>query len=371
MASAAMNTIRQSRSALDKGLLLRPPNLRLSGSRLEELQASRCLPEHLRTNSHDITSRRSFTSVVPREFPRPSRSLRSPRWINTRQTGRTTRTDKSDAENGTLSGGSTHSSNFQSHDLDSDVRLNENDDNRGSSSSSASSSSTSSSGGSDDNNSSSSSSPPPRESLPVTSAISKQSVPEHYPQVLALPIARRPLFPGFYKAVVIRNAAVVAAIKEMMKRGQPYLGAFLLKDEQADSDVISDINSVHHVGVFAQITSVFSATGGAAKDGEETKEEGLTAVLYPHRRIKLTGFVNKGDGSSAVGLQDIDETSEGPITPPPSPVPLSSNPDLSHSENDTSQQRSNPPHPRECISSSVCHYADHMLHSPITNVISP
>ena len=72
---------------------------------------------------------------------------------------------------------------------------------------------------------------------PPSTSVSKRSVPEFYPQVLALPITRRPLFPGFYKAVVIRNPAVVAAIKEMMKRGQPYIGAFLLKDENADSDM--------------------------------------------------------------------------------------------------------------------------------------
>lgn len=357
MASTAMNTLRNSRSALDKGLLMRHPNLRLAGPRLEELTATRCISEHLCTKTHCITSRRSFTSVSPREFPRPSRSLRSPRWINTRQNGRTSRTDKSDAEDKTLASGSTHSTGFQSHDLDSDIRLSENDDSRGPSSSSASSSSANSNGGGDDSNSSSSS-PPPREPLPVSSAISKQSVPEHYPQVLALPIARRPLFPGFYKAVVIRNPAVVAAIKEMMKRGQPYLGAFLLKDEQADSDVISDINSVHHVGVFAQITSVFSAASGAAKDGEEAKEDGLTAVLYPHRRIKLTGLVNKGDGSSAVGLQDIDEASEASMT---LPARISSTPDLPHSEIDTSQQKSTPPHPRETFTSvNVCHLTDHM-----------
>ena len=72
---------------------------------------------------------------------------------------------------------------------------------------------------------------------PPSTALSKRSVPDIYPQVLALPITRRPLFPGFYKAVVIRNPAVVAAIKEAVKRGQPYIGAFLLKDENADSDM--------------------------------------------------------------------------------------------------------------------------------------
>lgn len=114
-------------------------------------------------------------------------------------------------------------------------------------------------------------------------SLSKPSVPEVYPQVLALPITRRPLFPGFYKAVVIKNPHVTAAIKELLKRGQPYVGAFLLKDDEFDVDTITDIDQVYKVGVFAQITSVFPANG-SGKDGEEA---GLTAVLYPHRRIRI------------------------------------------------------------------------------------
>lgn len=155
--------------------------------------------------------------------------------------------------------------------------------------------------------------PPPDPPTPPQTSISKQSVPEVYPQVLALPIARRPLFPGFYKAVVVRNPAVVAAIKEMMRRGQPYLGAFLLKDEHTDSDVISDINSVHPVGVFAQITSVFTAGGK-----EDDKEEGLTAVLYPHRRIRITELV-KGGGAK---VEDSEESLPTPPPEPMSPAPL-------------------------------------------------
>jgi Lon-like ATP-dependent protease len=161
--------------------------------------------------------------------------------------------------------------------------------------------------------------PPPPSAPPASTTITKQSVPEIYPQVLALPIARRPLFPGFYKAVVVRNPAVVAAIKEMMKRGQPYLGAFLLKDDSTDSDIITDINSVHDVGVFAQITSVFAANTPGGKDGTGV-EEGLTAVLYPHRRIRITELVKAGGGvaPSVVGLQA--EEGEALPTPPASPV---------------------------------------------------
>lgn len=148
-----------------------------------------------------------------------------------------------------------------------------------------------------------------------STSLSKQSVPEVYPQVLALPITRRPLFPGFYKAVVIRNPAVVSAIKEMMKRGQPYLGAFLLKDDDADSDIITDVNSVYPVGVFAQITSTFPAGGSKGKDGRGKdgdaatgEEEGLTAVLYPHRRIRITELMApRTDKASQAVVHDIQE----------------------------------------------------------------
>ncbi|KAG2093788.1 Lon protease C-terminal proteolytic domain-containing protein [Suillus cothurnatus] len=190
------------------------------------------------------------------------------------------------------------------------VKLEGADDESPAGSSAQSSSPPSSSSGGD---SSDGSDPPPSpQPTPTPSSIAKQSVPEVYPQVLALPIARRPLFPGFYKAVVVRNPAVVAAIKEMMKRGQPYLGAFLLKDEHTDSDVITDINSVHPVGVFAQITSVFAANSGTGDD----KEEGLTAVLYPHRRIKITELIKAGEHTSTAKVQEETQT----VTPPPTPT---------------------------------------------------
>ncbi|KAG1725484.1 Lon protease C-terminal proteolytic domain-containing protein [Suillus paluster] len=192
------------------------------------------------------------------------------------------------------------------------VKLESADDESPAGSSGQSSPPPSSSSGGDSSDGSDPPSPSPQPT-PTPSSIAKQSVPEVYPQVLALPIARRPLFPGFYKAVVVRNPAVVAAIKEMMKRGQPYLGAFLLKDEHTDSDVITDINSVHPVGVFAQITSVFAANSGTGDD----KEEGLTAVLYPHRRIKITELVKAGEHTSTANVQEETQT----VTPPPSPSP--------------------------------------------------
>jgi Lon-like ATP-dependent protease len=138
--------------------------------------------------------------------------------------------------------------------------------------------------------------------------IAKPTVPDVYPQVMAIPIAKRPLFPGFYKAVTIRDPNVSAAITEMIKRGQPYVGAFLFKDDTAtDKDVIDTMDDVHEVGVFAQVTSAFPVHG---------EEHSITAVLYPHRRIKMSALMPptrdqpRDQSPSTVEVKEVKETKE-------------------------------------------------------------
>ncbi|KAJ6497613.1 ATP-dependent protease La [Mycena sanguinolenta] len=243
------------------------------------------------TSRVTLDSLRHFSVSRP-AFAQPTRIVEYPRWIN----------PKRGAE---------------------DVSLDAPEDESPSSSSSDSGSSSAGSSGGNGGEDGGDAPPPPKDPPPPQGSIAKQSVPEVYPHVLALPIARRPLFPGFYKAVVVRNPAVVAAIKDMVKRGQPYLGAFLLKDENTDSDVITDISAVHPVGVFAQITSVFTAAG----EGEG--EEGLTAVLYPHRRVVITDLLKAGMAKvETVAPEDPQSVTsppppEPPVDPPPGPVQTS------------------------------------------------
>ena len=136
-------------------------------------------------------------------------------------------------------------------------------------------------------------------------AISKPSIPEIYPQVMAIPIAKRPLFPGFYKAITVRDPNVIAAIQEMLRRGQPYVGAFLFKDEGSDKDIIESMDEVHNVGVFAQITSAFPVTG---------ETESLTVVLYPHRRIKVSKLMPPKNSTDppAPPVIDVKDVGEKP-----------------------------------------------------------
>lgn len=136
-------------------------------------------------------------------------------------------------------------------------------------------------------------------------ALTKPIVPEIYPQVMAIPITKRPLFPGFYKAVTIKDPNVAAAITDMIKRGQPYVGAFLFKDENADGDIIQSADEVHDVGVFAQITSAFPMNTGTGTS--------LTAILYPHRRIRLSEVLPPSAEETSKS-----DAADGPI---PEPVP--------------------------------------------------
>ncbi|KAL2832919.1 Lon protease-like protein, mitochondrial [Aspergillus cavernicola] len=135
-------------------------------------------------------------------------------------------------------------------------------------------------------------------------ALQKPSVPDVYPQVMAIPIAKRPLFPGFYKAITIRDPNVAAAIHDMMKRGQPYVGAFLFKDENADGDVIENIDDVYDVGVFAQITAAYPLRG---------EQNGVTAVLYPHRRIKISSLLPPSDATKPGTAEDKNAEKRGDV----------------------------------------------------------
>jgi Lon-like ATP-dependent protease len=144
----------------------------------------------------------------------------------------------------------------------------------------------------------------------VEKALQKPTIPDVYPQVMAIPITKRPLFPGFYKAVTIRDPAVVAAIQDMIKRGQPYVGAFLIKDENSDRDTVESMDDVHDVGVFAQITSAFPL---------HADESALTAVLYPHRRIKMSALIppeqNKGTETKKSESPNSDPATPDAIPP--------------------------------------------------------
>ncbi|KAM3958355.1 LOW QUALITY PROTEIN: lon protease homolog, mitochondrial [Aphomia sociella] len=108
--------------------------------------------------------------------------------------------------------------------------------------------------------------------LPATVA-----VPEVWPQVPVIAINRNPVFPRFIKLIEISNPALIDLIRRKVKLNQPYVGIFLRKKEDDKTDVVSSLDDLHDVGVFAQIHEM------------QDMDYKLRLVVMAHRRIKITG----------------------------------------------------------------------------------
>jgi Lon-like ATP-dependent protease len=52
-------------------------------------------------------------------------------------------------------------------------------------------------------------------------------------QVVAVPLTRRPLFPGFYVPITIKDPKLSEKLAELKAAGTPWVGTFLLKDAKA------------------------------------------------------------------------------------------------------------------------------------------
>lgn len=75
----------------------------------------------------------------------------------------------------------------------------------------------------------------------------------------------------------ISNPALIDLIRRKVKLNQPYVGIFLRKKEDEKSDVVSSLEDLHDVGVFAQIHEM------------QDMDYKLRLVVMAHRRIKITG----------------------------------------------------------------------------------
>lgn len=127
------------------------------------------------------------------------------------------------------------------------------------------------------------------ENLPVdaaTTSIVKATVPTNFPDLLSVPISRRPVFPGFYKTITVKDKNVMTAMSKLMKKGTPYMGIFLNSSSQtdADTDVIPNLSDINRIGVVAQIVNIIQMQNSTA-----------TAVVLPHRRIRAVELLSGPD----------------------------------------------------------------------------
>ena len=175
--------------------------------------------------------------------------------------------------------------------------------------------------------------------------------PSSHPQVLVVPLNRRPLMPGVIMPVRVTDERLIAEVEEMKQRGQAYVGAFLRRrgDSAAaaaagDSDegsATDDVNvnwdpsdDMHDMGTFAQVQSVIRIPdiGETDEDGDKTMPDsgggkkkvaddedtggGATLLLLGHRRLRKTHTVRQDPmvvrvehlpDKNAVDLKDDDD----------------------------------------------------------------
>ncbi|CAI5962323.1 unnamed protein product [Closterium sp. NIES-65] len=125
-----------------------------------------------------------------------------------------------------------------------------------------------------------------------TSIVPAGPRPEHYPKVLAIPLTRRPLFPGFYVPVIVKNPKLVAALQELKARGTPYnpklvaalqelkaqgtpyVGAFLVRDDHAAPASSSAAHPSPSAAGTAGAEGADGAKGAATSSSSDRRELG-------------------------------------------------------------------------------------------------
>ncbi|KAJ1906328.1 ATP-dependent Lon protease pim1, partial [Coemansia sp. S17] len=125
-------------------------------------------------------------------------------------------------------------------------------------------------------------------------------IPDNYPNVMMLPITRRPLFPSLYKSIQVQDPQVIGALKELVERGEPYLATFMLKNDERDVDSIGDMDEVHEIGVFSRIMSIYVSPN--------PEDKHLTVALYPWRRVRMKRILGiEKDPESTAAAPALDQ----------------------------------------------------------------
>lgn len=119
--------------------------------------------------------------------------------------------------------------------------------------------------------------------------LSKKQVPEYYPDVLSIPVTQRPLVPGFYKSITIKSSKVISAIRHSLKKGKPYIGVFLSRNNENTQDTISSLSEIYQIGSFASVLNIWPIPN----------QSEAIAIVYPHRRIRTLELLQDTDEHSS------------------------------------------------------------------------
>ncbi|XP_046838988.1 lon protease homolog, mitochondrial-like [Xenia sp. Carnegie-2017] len=123
---------------------------------------------------------------------------------------------------------------------------------------------------------------------PEYGALAPVMVPEVYPRVPLLCVHRNPVFPRFVKMLEISDKTIMDLIRRKCKMNQPYVGTFLKKDDNDETEFVQSLDEIYKIGTFVQITELHD-TG-----------DKIRMIILGHRRIVITDIVSEEDDVSDV-----------------------------------------------------------------------
>ncbi|EHB15116.1 Lon protease-like protein, mitochondrial [Heterocephalus glaber] len=101
------------------------------------------------------------------------------------------------------------------------------------------------------------------------------TIPDVFPHLPLIAITRNPVFPRFIKIVEVKNKKLVELLRRKVRLAQPYVGVFLKRDDNNESDVVESLDEIYHTGTFAQIHEM------------QDLGDKLRMIVTGHRRIHI------------------------------------------------------------------------------------
>ncbi|XP_004632837.2 lon protease homolog, mitochondrial [Octodon degus] len=111
---------------------------------------------------------------------------------------------------------------------------------------------------------------------PVITALTPMTIPDVFPHLPLIAISRNPVFPRFIKIVEVKNKKLVELLRRKVRLAQPYVGVFLKRDDNNESDVVESLDEIYHTGTFAQIHEM------------QDLGDKLRMIVTGHRRIHIS-----------------------------------------------------------------------------------
>ena len=100
-------------------------------------------------------------------------------------------------------------------------------------------------------------------------------IPDVWPIVPVIATNKNPVFPKFIKIIEVTEPKLVELLRQKVRLNQPYAGVFVKKDDNNQSEFVTDVNELYPIGSFVQIVEM------------QDLGHRLRMVVMAHRRISL------------------------------------------------------------------------------------